>query len=229
MDNASSDKSLISFITAQGESASEHLRALGARLQGYRDGCIARKAIDILHPRMPAFLYFSSYDRMSGRVRLEKLAQDKANKTVTSADQVFLDFLEFAGTTTEKLQSVRRFEDLKARVEAASIKITRQIFEYWSQNRHLKVEFSVESGRPDDPAPFNEGNVMHARIRNQLHDMTVPFDDRSAGFTWFFSFLVKFSQVKKHHGSLIILLDEPGRARPESPRQSPGRPIAVYP
>ena len=40
--------------------------------------------------------------------------------------------------------------------------------------------------------------------------MTVPFDDRSAGFTWFFSFLVKFSQVRKKQGNVIILLDEPG-------------------
>ena len=51
---------------------------------------------------------------------------------------------------------------------------------------------------------------MRARIYNQLHDMTVPFSDRSAGFVWFFSFLVLFSQVKKRHGNVIILLDEPG-------------------
>src|ERR1700722_2273100 len=51
---------------------------------------------------------------------------------------------------------------------------------------------------------------MRARIYNQLHDMTVSFSDRSAGFVWFFSFLVLFSQVKKKHGNVIILLDEPG-------------------
>lgn len=51
---------------------------------------------------------------------------------------------------------------------------------------------------------------MEARIYNQLHDMTVPFDERSAGFVWFFSFLVMFSQVQKQHGNVIILLDEPG-------------------
>ena len=99
---------------------------------------------------------------------------------------------------------------MKARVEAASIKISRQIFKYWSQNRHLKVQFSLESGRPGDVAPFNVGNIMRTRILNTLHDMTVPFDDRSAGFVWFFSFLVLFSQVKKKHGNVVILLDEPG-------------------
>jgi predicted ATP-dependent endonuclease of OLD family len=38
----------------------------------------------------------------------------------------------------------------------------------------------------------------------------MDFDERSAGFTWFFSFLVQFSQVKKKFGNVIILLDEPG-------------------
>ena len=46
--------------------------------------------------------------------------------------------------------------------------------------------------------------------RTGLLDMTVPFSDRSAGFIWFFSFLVSFSQVKKDHGNVVILLDEPG-------------------
>ncbi len=40
--------------------------------------------------------------------------------------------------------------------------------------------------------------------------MSVPFSERSAGFIWFFSFLVKFAQIKKNRGNVIILLDEPG-------------------
>ena len=41
--------------------------------------------------------------------------------------------------------------------------------------------------------------------------MTVRFDERSAGFVWFFSFLVWFSQMQSEYGDkLVILLDEPG-------------------
>lgn len=47
-------------------------------------------------------------------------------------------------------------------------------------------------------------------MRNNLHRVTVPFSERSAGFIWFFSFLVKFAQLKKHRGNVVILLDEPG-------------------
>lgn len=38
----------------------------------------------------------------------------------------------------------------------------------------------------------------------------MPFLERSAGFIWFFSFLVKFAQVSKRGGNQILLLDEPG-------------------
>jgi predicted ATP-dependent endonuclease of OLD family len=176
-----------------------------------KNGDLNSWAINALYPRLPKFLYFSSYDRMDGRVHLETLQTLLSQGGKPKAgQQIFLDFLEFANTSLTELSGTKTFEQLRARVEAASISISKQIFSYWSQNKNLKVEFSLESGRPGDEAPFNSGSVMHTRIRNRLHDMTVPFDDRSAGFTWFFSFLVKFSQVKKNQGNVVILLDEPG-------------------
>ncbi len=68
----------------------------------------------------------------------------------------------------------------------------------------------MTKAEPEDPAPFNEGTVARARVRNGLHKLTLPFSERSAGFIWFFSFLVKFAQVRKAGGALILLLDEPG-------------------
>jgi len=159
---------------------------------------------------IPKIMYFSNYDRMSGDVSIEKLKQDIANNNVSDGDRVFQNFLRFAGTNLDELASLNQYEQLTARVEAASIKITDQIFEYWSQNQHLKVRFTIDAAKSGDPAPFNTGTIMRARVYNGLHDMTVPFSDRSAGFIWFFSFLVTFSQVKKDHGNVIILLDEPG-------------------
>ncbi|AKQ58326.1 ATP-dependent nuclease [Bordetella hinzii] len=192
------------------EEASDEAKAAAAEVEKFRKGSAVLKAIDVLYVRMPEFLYFSSYDRMDGRVQLEALETARANKTLNAGQQIFQDFLDFAGTSAQELQSATTFEKLKAKVEAASISISKQVFAYWSQNKNLKVEFTLEAGRSGDPAPFNSGHVMHTRIRNKLHDMTVPFDDRSAGFTWFFSFLVKFSQVQKRQGNVVILLDEPG-------------------
>jgi predicted ATP-dependent endonuclease of OLD family len=197
------------YDNLQGEKSAA-LTTLYQRLKGYRSNSVDHKAIDIISKFEPEFFYVSSYDRMPGKVSVNDLVTKKTNKTITADEEIFLDFLTYAGATIEEFQNPQQFENLRARVEAASIKISRQIFEYWSQNRNLKVQISIDPGRPGDPAPFNAGDVIHARIYNSLHEMTVPFDERSAGFTWFFSFLVKFSQVKKHHGSLVILLDEPG-------------------
>ena len=197
-------------LLSDAASLSPPLHALKARLDAFREHKASCAAIDVLSQRMPRFLYFSSYDRMTGDVSIDKLRQDMAQNTVSAGDRVFQAFIEFAGTTLDELAGITRFEDLRARVESASIRISRQIFEYWSQNKHLKINFTIDAGRSGDPPPFNTGTVMRARIYNQLHEMTVAFGERSAGFIWFFSFLVLFSQVKKHRGNVIILLDEPG-------------------
>ncbi len=147
---------------------------------------------------------------MSGKIAVNKLEQDIANGTVGEGDSVFLDFLEFAKTNLEEIKAIQQSEDLIAKVEAASITITDRIFKYWSQNKSLSVEFKPYEGKPQDEPPFNAGTIMEARVRNEIHRMSVPFSERSAGFVWFFSFLVKFSKVSKQHDKFIILLDEPG-------------------
>ena len=190
--------------------SSARIDSLAEHIGKFRKNRAVLHTIDFLGKRMPKFLYFASYDRMLGTVHLETLSAAKTNGRLERSDDVFLAFLDYAGTTLDEIKNINTYEAIKARVEGASIKISKQIFAYWSQNRHLKVEFSVEPGRVGDPAPFNTGTVMRTRVHNKLHDMTVPFDDRSAGFTWFFSFLVMFSQVQKTHGNVIILLDEPG-------------------
>jgi len=99
---------------------------------------------------------------------------------------------------------------LNTRCEAASNRISEQVLEYWTQNPHLEIVVAVTKGEAQDPPPFNEGVIARARVRNNLHKLTLPFSERSAGFVWFFSFLVKFAQVSKDDGGLILLLDEPG-------------------
>ncbi|MER9404464.1 AAA family ATPase [Mesorhizobium caraganae] len=179
-------------------------------LKTFRKSDVSLRAIDLIDGRTPKFLYFSHYDRMSGEVAINQLATDKQSSGIKTGDQVFLDFLEYSGTTLEELMSSKRFEDLNARCEAAANRITEQIFEYWTQNDELQIQVLLTEGKPEDPAPFNEGPIARARVQNNLHRVSVPFSERSAGFIWFFSFLVKFAQIKKSEGNVIILLDEPG-------------------
>jgi len=182
-----------------------------AAIKKFRDCSAVKRAIDILNPRTPKFLYFSHYDRMSGALSINKLNDDKKhNRPMDSGDRVFLDFLEYAGTTIDELSALNRFEELNAKCEAAALRITEQIFEYWTQNDDLEITVVLSEGKSADPAPFNAGPVARARVKNTLHGVTVPFSERSAGFIWFFSFLVKFAQIKKTEGNVILLLDEPG-------------------
>jgi predicted ATP-dependent endonuclease of OLD family len=168
--------------------------------------------ITVLAARQPKFFFTSHFERMSGMVSIEKLQQDKQNNTVSVGDKIFLDFLEYAGTTLEELKSVDRREELKAKCEAASNEITEEIFQFWSQNNALEVVIEIDNAKPKDPVPFNSGMVADIRIKNTNHKATLPLSERSAGFVWFFSFLAQFKQLKKTagNGNAIILLDEPG-------------------
>ena len=135
--------------------------------------------------------------------------EDEANQT--EGERLFLALLSLAGTNLEELSSAGQYENLKAQLEIVSNRLSQQIFKYWTQNRDLKVEFDYREALEDDVEPFNKGHVFHLRVENQRHRVTVGFDDRSAGFVWFFSFLTWFSQMEKLFGDqLIILLDEPG-------------------
>lgn len=192
------------------EDPSEGATKLIETLKTFRNTSFSLKAIDILTVRMPKFMYFSHYDRMNGELSVNKLSSDKSNGKVDIGDQVFLDFLEFAGTNLEELTSSSKFEELNAKCEAAALRITDQIFEYWTQNDSLEIQVVLSEGKSNDPPPFNSGNIARARVKNSLHGVTVPFSERSAGFIWFFSFLVKFALIKKNHGDVILLLDEPG-------------------
>jgi energy-coupling factor transporter ATP-binding protein EcfA2 len=200
------------WVEQQGGNASERHKALKALLdEGFKRGKASLAAIDILSERMPKFVFFSQYDRMLGRVSLEQVSQHETQNKLDDDERVFLAFLALVGTSTKELAALNQFEPMIARLEAASIKISSEIFNYWTQNRHLKVQFRLDTGKPGDPAPFNAGTVLRTRVLNLHHDVTVGFDDRSTGFVWFFSFLVLFSQVRKTHGDrLVILLDEPG-------------------
>ncbi len=166
-----------------------------------------------LNAGFPYFMYSSYYDRMVGQIRLDTYEARKAGQQqppIEAGERVFVDFLEYAGTSLTEITAATTYESLNARCESASSRITAQLLEYWTQNPNLEMEFRVTRAEAGDPEPFNTGVVGRARVKNNLHKLTLPFSERSAGFVWFFSFLVKFAQVQKSGGHPVLLLDEPG-------------------
>ena len=177
-------------------------------------GAVRAQARRLVQPMLPTFMYVSSYDRMDGAIQLEQANNLIQNNELDRDDQrgvrLFCEFLEYAGVSMDEILNVQTYETFNAKLQAASNNITDQILEYWTQNPDLDVLVRVEQARPGDPAPFNSGTIARARIVNQLHRVDTPFSERSAGFVWFFSFLVKFAQIKADESPVVLLLDEPG-------------------
>ncbi|MGY4282581.1 energy-coupling factor transporter ATP-binding protein EcfA2 [Bradyrhizobium sp. LM2.7] len=168
----------------------------------------------VLKPYFPKFMYFSNYDRMDGAVRLDLLkawkASNEISKEENSGARLFMEFLEYAGVPLDEILTIGTYETFKAKLQAASNNITDQILEFWTQNPDLSVIVTIDPARQHDKPPFNENIIGRARIHNALHRVDTPFSERSAGFVWFFSFLVKFAQVKDDPTPVVLLLDEPG-------------------
>ena len=186
------------------------------RLQEYleEDGEPSTRVQDHVIRALPSFMYVSSYDRMDGAIQIEetrrKIETGQIDYNEHRGSRLFVDFLEYAGVPLDSITNVSTYETFNAMLQASSTNITDQILEYWSQNPDLDVEVRIDEARSDDPPPFNEGTIARARIKNNLHRVDTPFSERSAGFVWFFSFLVKFAQVKNAGGPVVLLLDEPG-------------------
>jgi len=71
----------------------------------------------------------------------------------------------------------------------------------------------VSNADPADEPPLDQGPIVNIRIYNPRHRVSVPFDERSRGFVWFFSFFAYFSNVEQQEvRRTILLLDEPGLA-----------------
>ncbi len=167
---------------------------------------------DILHSMLPKFVYFDEYSTMRGRISIQDISRRvEAGEDLDESDRTFMSLIALVGADLDDLQHQTNYEYMKAELESASISISDEMFEYWVQNKQLRVEFDLSPADPNDLPPLNEGTILHVRIWNNRHRVSVPFDDRSKGFVWFFSFLTYFSSIEEQEEcDLVLLLDEPG-------------------
>ena len=208
--------SRLSGASAQTTKVTKKLESLIASLEACKEdtdaqAClsylkeVSKKGISIevwskcLRERVPKIFFFDDYRIMKGRVVLTEIeeSQDEGIKSLN-------DLLDLAGITPNELQNDADYEHHKANLEAIANEITDNVFRYWKQNTSLEVEFDVHRSTNDQPAEF------HVRIKNNKHRVTVPFDERSRGFVWFFSFLTAFKKLSVDNDQMVILLDEPG-------------------
>jgi energy-coupling factor transporter ATP-binding protein EcfA2 len=176
-------------------------------------GKLRRSMVGWLDAHQPAFVYFGEYSLMPGRVSVPALITRQAQGDIDREFRTFLALLEIAGTPLESFQDDANYEQQKRRLEAAGIRITSDLNTFWSQNRDSSIEFDKSAADTTAEAELATGINLHVRSKGR-RGVSVPIDEGSHGFRWFFSFLVYFTRVQDIHqdDQLVLLLDEPGSA-----------------
>ncbi|QZQ54442.1 ATP-binding protein [Curtobacterium sp. TC1] len=163
---------------------------------------------NLLGKRLPKFFYFSDYQTLPSRIDLQSIGSEEETPGA-SANQTARALIRLAGADTANVQA-EDFDERKSELEAASNELTRQVFEYWTQNSNLSVE--IDADKKVVGNSYNQSTVvrfLEVRVKDSRHGFTGSFDQRSKGFQWFFSFFAAFSEFEDRGNEVIVLLDEP--------------------
>jgi hypothetical protein len=167
-----------------------------------------------LSPALPKFVYFDDYSTMPGKVSIPSLiAKRDSGSLLDRGLRALLSFIRLGSGKPEDFNDSANHERLIRELENTANGISDEVFHYWSQNQDLSVDLKVTGPEVGAEPPMDQGPIFHVRVQNKRHRVTVPFDERSRGFVWFFSFVAYFSDLEAAKTSdLIVLLDEPGLA-----------------
>jgi energy-coupling factor transporter ATP-binding protein EcfA2 len=161
-----------------------------------------------VQPRIPRFFYFADYSKLPYTTKINHVltaGDDKLEEDEATARAL----LRLGGAEQEYILNPD-YERRTRELENVANALTDDVLKYWSQNPELRVrpEITQRTERRQDGqhAVLDE---MKVRIWDNRHSLSLPFDQHSAGFQWFFSFLAAFSEYDNADPPVIILLDEP--------------------
>lgn len=163
-----------------------------------------------LEQRVPKFFYYAEYSQLPARVKIQELLR-KSEPSRTDDEHTAWSLLRMAATDNEYLLNPD-YERRKRELENVANAITHDVLEYWSQNPELRVLIDISQETRRNPQGLPEAVLDELKIRmwDERHWLSLPFDEHSSGFRWFFSFLAAFSKYEWSETPVIILLDEPG-------------------
>ena len=159
---------------------------------------------------LPIFIYFDDYGQLETKIHLPMYLQRKDTPDPKIRTQTAL--FEWSGIDPQEIldlgrpraedetdeQVQRRHEKRRALLDSASFALTGDWIGWWTEKRH-KLHFDVD------------GDDLVLKVSDQNNEFPIPFEERSHGFQWFFSFyLVFLVESQKAHSGAILLLDEPG-------------------
>lgn len=114
----------------------------------------------LVEPMLPRFVYFENYDAMPGKAAIPDLVKRRAEEKLKRGEIALLNLLALANADPEDFDETRSNERLIRRIENASVGISEEVFEYWTQNTGLSVKLDVKPPEDDAPAPLNQGTNL---------------------------------------------------------------------
>ncbi len=201
------------------ETAALRAKALTAFVSGVgnlsylQSHALEQEALDALTERLPKFFYFSSYSLLPGECDLTELVGKVSDPDeLSDGERTVVALLAHAGEEPKDFMDAD-YDSRKAELQAASVDLSRHVFEYWKQNPDLEVVFDTDNVVVRTEPNGNEitHRILKVEIRDGRHGgVETNFSTRSTGFQWFFSFFAAFSQYQASEEPIIVLLDEPG-------------------
>lgn len=118
-----------------------------------------------INPRLPRFWYFDEYHELPSRVSVDAIRRNTATGDLTKQQlETAKALFELAVIDAEELANASSFESFIAELEATSNEITGQIFEYWSTNSNLEIEFKIESIHRHNQTPEK---ILDIRVKSK--------------------------------------------------------------
>ncbi len=172
------------------------------------DGDLSDVVFLFLEPRIPKFFYYNEYSTLPYSLDIRKLL---------TSDPTTLDDNELTARTLLQLAAADKdyllnpdYERRKRELENVANSLTQDVLEYWSTNPELRVQPDITQVQQTVPGGQDVVvDKLKIRIWDQRHLLSLPFDEHSTGFRWFFSFLAAFAEYEFKEEPVIILLDEP--------------------
>lgn len=176
----------------------------------------------LIKRHLPKFIYYDEYYQLPSRIVLENFLDEGAE--LSDDLKTAKALLDLADININDIINADDFEDFIAELEATEALISDTLFQYWSANQDLNIEFKIDkkTATAQRHVNTNYGNattvdtnivehVLDIRVKNSKTRVSLPLQNRSKGFNWFFSFLVWFNKIQADSNSkYILLLDEPG-------------------
>jgi putative AbiEii toxin of type IV toxin-antitoxin system/AAA ATPase-like protein len=162
----------------------------------------------LLAKRIPRFFYFAEFAKLPYSVKIHEVL-NADEKSLSDGLLTARSLLRLAGAESEYLLDPD-YERRKRELENVANAITTDVHQFWSQNDRLRVTPDITQRQETAPdGTLRLSDELKLRIWDERHGLSLPFDQHSSGFQWFFSFLAAFSEFEYSDPPVIVLLDEP--------------------